>query len=381
MTRGSPRAGWMGWFGRRSFDAGAALAIVLIAGCSTSASARDTAAGPPSNATVETRMADAIAAQVGGGQDYHDVRAIVVQVGGRTVFQRYYDSPPEQYRDIHSVTKSVTSTLIGIAIGEGRLRLDDDLAELLPAYAAQMSPDVARTTLRQELTMTAGFPDDLYSEDLSYMRSPDWVRTILGQPDRPPGGAFAYSNRSSHLLSAILMQATGQPVLDYARTHLFDPLGIVTRPAFEPLAVPENEAAFAAAGFAWPVDPQGRHTGAGWLRLRPLEMAKIGQLFLDGGRWEGRQVVPADWVQAATTEQVDSRTMGAAEGYGYQWWVSRAGDDPVFYAQGLGGQRIEVIPRLHLVAVVSSEYDATHHGVDGGLLDYLVRWVIAPTLR
>jgi CubicO group peptidase (beta-lactamase class C family) len=120
-----------------------------------------------------------------------------------------------------------------------------------------MSPDVARTTLRQELTMTAGFPDDLFSEDLSYMTSPDWVRSILGQAIRPSGGLFTYSNRSAHLLSAILVQATGGSVLDYARVHLFDPLGIVNRPAFEPSFLPENEAAFAAATFAWPVDPRG----------------------------------------------------------------------------------------------------------------------------
>jgi CubicO group peptidase (beta-lactamase class C family) len=213
------------------------------------------------------------------------------------------------------------------------------------------------------------------------MASPDWVRSILGQAIRPPGGLFTYSNRSAHLLSAILVQATGVSVLDYARVHLFDPLGIVSQPAFEPSFLPENDAAFAAAAFAWPVDPQRRHTGAGWLKLRPLDMAKIGQLYLDGGRWEGRQVLPADWAREATTQQVDSRSMGITEGYGYMWWVTRAGDEPTFYAQGLGGQRIEVIPRLHLVVAISSEFDATHRGVDGSLLDYLVRWVIAPTLQ
>ena len=166
--------------------------------------------------------------------------------------------------------------------------------------------------------------------------------------------------------------------------HLFDPLGIGTQPAFEPVFVLDDEAlgaALAAAGFAWPVDPQRRQTGAGWLKLRPLEMAKIGQLYLDGGRWAGRQLIPADWVKAATTQQVDSRPMGPTNGYGYMWWVARAGDDPTFYAQGLGGQRIEVIPDLGLVVVISSEFDTTHQGVDGEDVDYLVRWVIAPTLR
>jgi CubicO group peptidase (beta-lactamase class C family) len=127
--------------------------MLLLAACSTS-TAGPTAAGSgsPTGAAVETRIADAVAAQLSGGQrqNYKDVRAIVVLVGGRTMFQHYYDRPPEQYRNLHSVTKSVTSTLIGMAVGEGKLRLDANLAELLPQYAAGMSPDVARTTLGQE---------------------------------------------------------------------------------------------------------------------------------------------------------------------------------------------------------------------------------------
>jgi len=182
-------------------------------------------------------------------------------------------------------------------------------------------------------------------------------------------------------VSAVLAEATGMSVLDYARSRLFEPLGIGTRPAFEEVWDPRNMEKFVAADFAWPVGPQGTNTGAGSLKLRPLDMAKIGQLYLDGGRWEGRQLVPADWVRAATTQQVDSRAMGDTGGYGYQWWVARIGDEPTFWAQGLGGQRIYVFPRLGLVVAISTEFDATHEGVEGGLLDYLVRWVIAPTLR
>jgi CubicO group peptidase (beta-lactamase class C family) len=365
------------WRGLRRRVLGVGLAVALATACSAPAEA-------PATPTVGARMADAVAAQLGGEQRqrYADVRAVVVLVRGEVVFEHYYGGgSPEQHRDVHSVTKSVVSTLIGIAVGEGRLRLDQNLAELLPKYAGSMSPDMARTTLRQLLTMTAGFPDDLHAEDLSYTSTPDWVRTILGQAERPPGGLFTYSNRSAHLLSAVLVQATGRPVLDYARERLFDPLDIVTRPAFEPAFGPATEAAFAAAAFAWPVDPQGRHTGAGWLRLRPLEMARIGQLFLDGGRWDGRQVVPADWVRAATTQQVDSTAMGIAGGYGYQWWVADAGGEARFYAQGIGGQRIEVVPRLGLVVVIASEFDASHRGVDGSYLDLLARGVIAPVLR
>ena len=292
------------------------------------------------------------------------IRAIIVTVSGRTRFERYYRSSANESRSVFSVTKSVVSTLVGQAINEGKLRLTDRLSAMLPRYARQMSPRVAAVTLRQLLTMTAGFPD--ISSGLGMpelIRSPDWVDFILTHQDSPPGTQFAYSDYGAHLLSPILEQATGQPVLSYARSRLFDPLGIPTRPAAEPLAIVPHLAEYEAAGFAWPVDPQGHALGATYLKLRPRDMTRLGQLFLQGGQWEGKQVVPAAWVRQATSAQAGAAYQPpgdpklAPTNYGYLWWVTTVDGAPSFLAVGLGGQLVQVVPSRNLIMVVSSYVD------------------------
>ena len=207
------------------------------------------------------------------------------------------------------MTKSVTSTLVGIAISEGRLRLDERLSQMLPRYAAEMTPSVARVTLRQLLTHTAGFTDTWNIQLGELAASPDWVRFILKHQDYAPVDDFHYSDYGAHLLSPILVQATGQSVLAYARAKLFDPLGIVTRPGIEPPADEAHLPEYQRAAFAWPVDPQGFQLAFALLKLRPRDMATFGQLFLQNGAVErpagragslgtpshdraGRQVVP-----------------------------------------------------------------------------------------
>jgi CubicO group peptidase (beta-lactamase class C family) len=163
-----------------------------------------------------------------------DVRAVLVTVGGRPVLERYYDSSAEATSGVFSVTKSVMSILIGIALDEGDLgSVEQTLAELLPEYATTMAQEVAGVTLRQVLTMTAGLPEDTAGSDpLPFETADDWIAAIVsGGLVRPAGEDFAYASAGSHLLSAILVEATtGRPVLDYAREKLFDPLGIDTDP-------------------------------------------------------------------------------------------------------------------------------------------------------
>ncbi len=167
---------------------------------------------------------------------------------------------------------------------------------------------------------------------------------------------FAYSNPDAHLVAAILTQATGKSALDFAREVLFDPLGIDTTSAIEPLAVPSNFATYKAAPFAWPIDPQHVNLGYSLLTLRPRDMLAIGELYLNDGRWQGRQVLPASWVSDATSAQV--KTFDTWESYGYLWWVTTADRDTAYAAVGAGGQLIEVIPSRRLVVVATSEYDA-----------------------
>ena len=158
------------------------------------------------------------------------------------------------------------ATLIGIAIEQGHIEsVDQTLGDLLPSYAADLTPKTAAITLREVLTHTAGFRAEGAPGE-TYWESPDWIRTILAHraADGPGDGSFAYSNQGAHLLSAILVEATGQSVLQYARENLFEPLGIPSEPALEtgPTTVdnvpdPADVTAYNEAGFAWPVTPRG----------------------------------------------------------------------------------------------------------------------------
>lgn len=366
--------------GRRAGCTRLAIALtvsvaVLLPGCtSTPQSARRSPTADP--------IAAAVAADFNTHTTDDQIRAIVVTVSGRTRFERYYGASADESRNAFSVTKSVVSTLVGLAIDEGKLRLDERLSEMLPRYAATMNRRVATVTLRQLLTMTAGFPDTSSGYGADVLTSPDWVGYILSHQDDTPGKLFAYSDYGAHLLSPILEQATGQPILSYARSHLFDPLGIPTRPAAQPLADAAHVGEYERAGFAWPVDPQGHALGAADLKLRPQDMMRFGQLFLRDGQWDGTQIVPAVWVREATSDQagaafqpsIDRRF--APTSYGYLWWVTTVDGTPSFFAAGLGGQLIQVVPARDLVMVVSSHVDLrTRRPVLGG--DDLQRLVSA----
>ena len=189
-----------------------------------------------------------------------NVRAVLVSVDGATVVAHYRDSAPDETAHVWSVTKSVLSMLVGIAIADGHLRgLEQTLAELLPAYRAHMTPDVAAITLQQLLSMTSGLADAPDGGVTFDPADPDIVRTLLDRPlVAAPGTRWVYSNASAHVVSAALRYATGRSVLDYARTRLFDPLGIRTRPAYEGVeefaSVGVFSEDFQRAGFAWGTD-------------------------------------------------------------------------------------------------------------------------------
>jgi CubicO group peptidase (beta-lactamase class C family) len=294
------------------------------------------------------------------------LRAAVVQVAGRVVFEEYYGrSSAGDTNNVYSVTKSVMSTLIGIALDEGSIdSVDQTLSELMPGRAADMKPGVAAITLRQLLTMTAGLPGNSAGDPpLGVLSGKDWVGNILRAGQAGSQGRFDYANSSSHLLGAILATATGGSVLDYAQRKLFGPLGIDTQPAFEPLAVEENLSAYERAGFSWPIDPSGLHVGFGLLKIRPRDMAAIGTLYLNGGTWRGNRVLSAAYVREATKGRVPAE--GVTHRYGYQWWVTTLGNGhPAYAAAGFGGQLIEVVPSLKLVAVFATHVGDNEPGID-----------------
>ena len=316
------------------------------------------------------------------------LRSVLVVRHGMLVVERYYHgATPATHFNSFSVTKSVTSALIGIALGEHTLAgLDQPIGRLLAEHLPpRPDPRLRGVTVEQVLTMTAGLPPDpTDGTPPSLVRAADWVRFVLGRhPATKPGSRFAYSSEGSHLLSAIVADTTGQPTLAYAQAKLFAPLGIASDDPFEPEFAPRNQAAYQRAGFTWPTDPQGYHLGYGFLKLTARDLAKLGYLYLKGGTWDGRQVVPAAYVRAATRTQVPTDgTFGPFTGYGYQWWTTTEQGHQAFAAIGLGGQLIEVIPDLDLVVVMTSAEPSTTEDVRaGGDSRAMVGNVVVPAVR
>jgi CubicO group peptidase (beta-lactamase class C family) len=319
---------------------------------------------------------------------YANLRSVLVVRHGVLVVERYYHGATQaSYFNVYSVTKSVTSALIGIALGEHTLgSLEQPVGRLLATHLPpRPDPRLRGVTVEQVLTMTAGLPPDpTDGTPPSLVHATDWVRFLLSQhPATTPGARFAYSSEGSHLLSAIIADATGQPTLAYAQAKLFAPLGIASDHPFEPVYAPRNQATYEGAGFAWPTDPQGYHLGYGFLKLTARDLAKFGYLYLRGGTWEGRQVVPAAYVRASTQTQVSTGgTFGPFTGYGYQWWTTTEGGHPAFAAMGLGGQLIEVIPDLDLVVVMTSAEPSTTEDVRAGVDSHaIIGNVVVPAVN
>lgn len=290
----------------------------------------------------------------GGDRDLDLVRSVLVSVEGQTSVAYFHQRKPTEHAHVWSVTKSVISILVGIAVDEGRLRVDQTLQELLPQQASAMTPQQASITLRQLLTMTSGISGDPASLNLS---ADDTVSQILAYPmGNDPGVAFEYSNSSAHLVAAVLHNAVDQPVLDYARAKLFDPLGIDTRPAWHGFDTGLPTRGFNRPGFAWATDRAGVNVGGFGLKLTPADMIKLGELYVNDGRWHGKQVVSAAWVHESTSQQLTPAQEEAAQTqYGYLWWTGEYKGHAGFAAQGRFYQKILCHPDVDVVVVVTAD--------------------------
>jgi CubicO group peptidase (beta-lactamase class C family) len=388
-----------GWWRRAgAWLAGVALVWSLLAGCSGSGLNENVPTPEPSpsvtrvprdywptagwrtaapkNHGIDPGTLAEVKGQVAKG--YPQIRSVLVVRHGYLVYEAYWHGLDKtDGHDVRSVTKSVIGALVGIAIAEGKIKsVDQTVGELLTDQIPKdADPRIAQVTVKQLLTMTSGLAGDDESsggdpriED-AMVKSPDWVRHILGRRlETEPGTRFAYSNASSHLLSAIVATVTGQSTLAYARTKLFEPLGIRTDGAFEPVLDDSIDdatlEAYERASVAWPVDPQGFHYGAAYLRLPSRDLAKFGYLYLNGGQWDSHQLIPADYVAAATSPRGRSPNLSA--GYGWHWWVAIEEGHQTFSARGRGGQFVYVVPDLDLVTVVTSNVETS--GADPKIL-------------
>ncbi|GAB3411142.1 hypothetical protein GCM10027515_32330 [Schumannella luteola] len=253
---------------------------------------------------------------------------------------------------LNSVSKSVTSLAVGIAIDEGLLGLDDRVIDLLPEHApAQPSERLQRLTVRHLLTMSRGCSEPDF-DGVRSRATAEAVRFVLNEPlDHKPGERFVYSTGTTFLVAAVLQRLTGGRLLDFVADRLFAPLGITTR--------------------EWDSSADGVDLGGSGLHLRTEELALLGQLLFQRGEWDGRQLVPAEWIDLATSPQIvtalvpfDADADGSASverepgdwelGYGFQFWRSRHG---AYRADGAFGQFIVVMPELETVVVTTAGLD------------------------
>lgn len=282
------------------------------------------------------KLAEGLQAIRRNGTQIHSL--MIVRNGSVIVDAYFYPYDGSIYHDLASVTKSLMTTLIGIAADQGELDLDQPMLSFFPDRTiANRDERKERITIRHLANLTAGLECDPMDDEttLSDMRaSKDWVQFALDRKVvREPGTSFVYCGLQMHLLSAILQEATGMTALEFARAHLFGPLGI-------------HEV-------YWPTDPQGYTHGWGDVCLRPGDMARLGFLFLNQGQWDGQQIVSGAWVMGATERQIGTGT-NRYEDYGYGWWVSRPENEFTFFrADGRGGQYILVVPSLNLVVATT----------------------------
>jgi CubicO group peptidase (beta-lactamase class C family) len=278
-----------------------------------------------------------------------DLRAVLVVADDRLVAERYYHGVTRgRFLHLYSATKSVTGLLAGIALTEGKLTgLDETLAQALPPeLAARASGRIRAMTLRGLLSMTTGL-----GEELSWLTSADFARAIVENPFfAGPPGSFSYSTEGTQLVGAAIEHATEGSLLRYAAKKLFEPLGMVTEPRGEGHPGPGHET---EPTFGWAHDSRGHYLAGAGLRLRGIDMAKLGLLYLHRGEWEGRRVVPRSWIDAATRPHSDGGFPENAP-YGFLTWLPTEHGRRAFLMAGFGGQYIEVVPSLRLVIVTSS---------------------------
>lgn len=266
----------------------------------------------------------------------------------------YNDSGADVLHDVRSVTKSVMGLLIGIAIREGFIQsVDQTIGEFLVGTVVdRLEAAKAKITIEQLLTMSCGLEwhelDGGDSYDQWYL-SGDHVKWVLDQPFiHEPGKGFNYNTGSTRLLSVILTLTTGKSALDFARTYLFEPMGIEQSD--------------------WTILSQEEklNNGGAGLKISPHSMFAIGNLMLNGGKWNQVQVVPAEWVnKCISIQNVTHDAIPYGTHYGYLWWIGQAHGHNHFFAMGWGGQFIVCVPDFDLVVVATCKWSGVSREAAG----------------
>jgi CubicO group peptidase (beta-lactamase class C family) len=283
-----------------------------------------------------------------------DIASLLVVRHGRLALERYFHGGDRTSADnVHSLSKSILSLITGIAIADGALRLDSTIGALLPEDLVGEHGDL---TVRQLLTMAAGLESDDAApyewEPSIEPGQPSFLEAVLSRPSvAPPDQEFAYNTGLTQVLAAVLTEATGASLCRYAVEHLFGPLGIDVE--------------------HWGMDLDGYFAGGHSLFLTPREVARVGELVLDHGAWDGESLVPSDWLDESLTEVWDLGCMNlrpVREGYGYLWWLEDVAGHRVWRASGSHGQELLGVPDLDLLVVLTHDSSGSD---PGGVVDAL----------
>ncbi len=275
-----------------------------------------------------------------------EIHSLMVLRHGKVVAEGWWNPYRPDLRHImHSVSKTFTSTAVGFAVSENRLSVNDKVISFFPDYLPDtVSLYLAQLTIKDLLTMSVGQdPEPKFT-----YQDPNWVKAFLATPIvNEPGTVFLYNSYATYMVSAILQKVTGQKIIDYLQPRLFEPLNI--------------------KGMDWEEDPMGINIGGWGLRVKTEDMAKLGQLYLQKGKWNGKQLLPESWIEEASTAKIiqkpditqEQRNQDDwAQGYGYQMWRCRHN---FFRADGASGQYIIVMPELDAVIAITANVNNMQH--------------------
>ncbi|MFC1547224.1 serine hydrolase domain-containing protein [Candidatus Neomarinimicrobiota bacterium] len=309
----------------------------------------------PEEVGLSSVTLDQIHLDLASEDQYYNAKSFLIIKDGKLVFEYYIRDMADRdhYGHIQSATKSVTDLVFGILLSEGYIdSLDQKLYDLFPdKFPSDMRKH--NITFRHLLTMTSGlsFDNDIFSVETFVHQPRDPIRNILEKPlYADPGSEFYYRDCDPHLISYAVQRLTDRTLEQWAQERLFSPLGI--------------------ADYHWSSDHKGTTMGAVGLHLKPRDLAKIGQMVLDHGRWQGISVVDSTWLALSTQEQVDIGEYRGdhARAYGFYWWIQP--DWQAFAAWGAGGSFIMVVPAMRMVVVMTSMPD-TDDDIVGTRLEML----------
>ncbi len=333
------------------------LSLLLVSACdSSSPNEVEVESGPIElrDGWVTATPADvglspsALSGALAAATDINRLKSLLVVKDGKLIMEHYlHGAEPEDLHDVRSVTKSIVSTVMGIAIAEGHIpSINTEIGHHLDFLSEEIPDDIRAITIRDLLMMAGGWASDGYSE---WINSPNTESFLMDKALLYPTGAVhSYSSAAVHLLSVLTAELVGQSFISYADSRLFHPLGIINR--------------------EWEMFDSCYPNGGAGIDLSARDLAKIGQLFLQRGMSGDRQIIPGEWVDEASSPKFSFgfNHAGLANiGYGYLWWTDETFGVSSYFAWGYGGQFIYVSPARNLVVVITTTHDNSHHEFGG----------------